>query len=57
VLVKSSSANYDTQWINPFVIHTSNLNIPYSNWTGSDPYSQVITIANATITTKTKVDI
>lgn len=38
-------------------VNIASLNISYASWTGSGPYTQVITIPNATITPKTKVDI
>ena len=35
----------------------ASLTIPYASWTGADPYTQVVTISGATITSNTKVDI
>ena len=36
---------------------TASLTIAYANWSGSDPYTQTITISGATITSNTKVDL
>lgn len=37
--------------------HKASLTIAYASWSGSDPYTQTITISGATITSNTKVDI
>ena len=37
--------------------HISNISLPTASWTGSDPYTQTVTISGSTITANTKVDI
>lgn len=37
--------------------HKASLTIAHASWSGSDPYTQTITISGATITSNTKVDI
>jgi len=38
-------------------IKTASITIAYANWSGSNPYTQTITITGATITSNTKVDL
>ena len=37
--------------------HISNISLLTASWTGSDPYTQTVTISSSTITANTKVDI
>ena len=37
--------------------HISNISLLTASWTGSDPYTQTVTISGSTITANTKVDI
>ena len=37
--------------------HISNISLLTASWTGSDPYTQTVTISGSTITVNTKVDI
>ena len=57
VLTKTGSADYAAGWADPFRVHVASLTIPFSSWSGSGPWSQVITISGATITANTKVDL
>lgn len=56
-LLKSSNTDYSTTWGNVTQVHVGQISIASSGWTGSDPYTQTVTVSGTTITSNSKVDI